>query len=241
MGKLYNEDHFHKNGNKVIKLESKKRPFRYELINYLIEIMNKEIKYLEIGVRNPEENFNKINASQKFGVDPGIENPLNPVQFKMTSDDFFSKLHRGDILEKNIKFDIIFIDGLHLAAQVERDIYSALEFLEEDGFVVLHDCNPPTEFNASENYHYKLSPSKGFWNGTTWKAFYKFRQESLYSSCCIDSDWGLGIISKTINFGGYEKIENPYFEYSIFHTYRKESLNLVSFEEFTNLVCRKSP
>lgn len=34
----------------------------------------------------------------------------------MTSDDFFIKLENNEILD-NIKFDVIFIDGLHLAEQ----------------------------------------------------------------------------------------------------------------------------
>ena len=80
-------------------------------------------------------------------------------------------------MDKNIKFNVIFIDGLHVAEQVERDIKNALKYIKDDGFIVLHDCNPPTEFHASETYDFHLSPSQGYWNGTTWKAFYKLSQK----------------------------------------------------------------
>ena len=86
---------------------------------------------------------------------------------------------------------MIFIDGLHLAAQVDLDISNAFKFLKPDGFVVLHDCNPPTEWHAREDYYFNMTPAKGYWNGTTWKAFVKWRSNSEVQSCCIDTDWGI--------------------------------------------------
>lgn len=236
LGKKYSESEHHVEGAKKSRFEKKKKPLRYDLINYIIGRLNKEIKYLEIGVRNPADNFDKINAAHKISVDPGFVNKLNPVTFKLTSDDFFRKLREGILLNPDIKFDIIFIDGLHLADQVERDIYNALDYIADDGFIILHDCNPPTEFHASESYDYRLSPSQGRWNGTTWKAFFKVRQVEDLFSCCIDSDWGLGIISKTIDLGEPSKVVNEYFEYKILEKNRKDSLNLISFEEFQLLI-----
>src|SRR5690606_27460848 len=104
-------------------------------------------RYLEIGVRNPQANFDKIRASEKYGVDPGIEFEDNPVNFKMTSDAFFAQLSAGECLSPEIRFDVIFIDGLHTADQVERDIRNSLRYLADTGFVVAHDCNPPTEYH----------------------------------------------------------------------------------------------
>jgi hypothetical protein len=219
-----------KSGNEI-----NKQPHRCDVINFLIENVKKENTiYLEIGVRDPTENFDKINSNIKYSVDPGIEFIENPVDFKLTSDDFFSKLKSGDVLKRNIKFDIIFIDGLHLADQVERDIKNALNFISDDGFIVLHDCNPPTEFHARESYYFINSPASGLWNGTTWKAFFKYRKEKDFFSCCIDTDWGIGIISKNKNIGNHSLVENPYFEFSVFNKNRKDSLNLISFDEFKN-------
>lgn len=226
------EDFYHQEGHKKNLEEISKCPTRTDVINYLLGTLSTDSKYLEIGVRNPEDNFNKIKVKEKYSVDPGIEFQENPVDFKFTSDVFFEKLKNGELFSGDIKFDVIFIDGLHLADQVDRDIKNALDYVSDIGFVVLHDCNPPTEFHASETYSYRLSPARGFWNGTTWKAFFKFRQESDLFSCCIDTDWGVGIISKKINLGKPTTVRNPYFEYSLFNQNRRESLNLVLFEDF---------
>lgn len=213
-------------------IELEKRPYRFDIINFLFQKINKPHSiYLEIGVRNPEENFDKIDTVQKYSVDPGLENTENPVDFKLTSDDFFSALDSGKILSNDIKFDVIFIDGLHLADQVERDIDNALRYIDDNGFIVLHDCNPPTEFHARESYYYRNSPARGLWNGTTWKAFYKARLNKSLFSCCIDTDWGIGIISKSKNIGTSSQVNNPYFEYHVFEGNRKDSLNLISFDE----------
>ncbi len=223
-------DEFINQGKEINLLESQKTPFRYDVINYLLSSLNRETSYLEIGVRNPEDNYNKINATKKYSVDPGIEFKENPVDFKVTSDQFFDGLTSGKYLSSDIKFDVIFIDGLHLANQVERDIDNSLRFIKEDGFIILHDCNPPTEFHARETHEFVISPAGQNWNGTTWKAFLKVRYRKDIFSCCIDSDWGIGIISKSINWGEAPTVQNPYYEFSVLNKNRKELLNLISFE-----------
>jgi hypothetical protein len=228
-------DSYHLKAKELNEKEMAKSPFRYDVINFLISSLNRETTYLEIGVRNPAHNFNKINATTKFSVDPGLEYKENPVDFVLTSDQFFEQLRAGKVLKKDIQFDVIFIDGLHTAEQVDRDIKNALEFIKEEGFIVLHDCNPPTESHAREEHKYEISPAMQNWNGTTWKGFVKWRQNPEVFSCTIDTDWGVGIISKTKNVGSYTKEENEYFEYSVFSKNRKEFLNLINFEDFKSL------
>ena len=234
------QDKWHVEGTKLIYEEKEKRPLRYDLINFLLEYLGRETKYLEIGVRFPEENFDLICSNEKYSVDPGYENPENPVDFKITSDEFFKQLKQNKILNSDILFDVIFIDGLHLADQVDKDIENAISFLKPDGFIVIHDCNPPTEFHTCEKHSYKLSPAKGYWNGTTWKAFFKHRQCDDFYSCCIDSDWGIGVISKHVNLGYPTKVINPHFEFNIFSENRKASLNLISFEAFKQKLSNSS-
>ena len=50
----------------------------------------------------------------------------------MTSDEYFLK-----IKDTGIKFDIIFIDGLHLDYQVNLDLKNSLKHLSENGFIVI--------------------------------------------------------------------------------------------------------
>jgi hypothetical protein len=191
---------------------------------------------LEIGVRNPAINFDKIKSETKYSVDPGIEFLENPVDFKVTSDAFFDNLRKGEGLDAKTLFDVIFIDGLHLADQVDRDIYNSLEFIKDDGFIVLHDCNPPTEWHARETHKYEISPAMQNWNGTTWKGFMKWRTNSKVYSCTIDTDWGVGVISKSKNIGESTSVQNPFFEFHVFNAHKKEYLNLISFEDFKKYI-----
>ena len=219
-------------GRELSTLEESKKYKRTDVINKILSKRSNDTVYLEIGVRNPEDNFNAVKSAVKYSVDPGLEVKTNKADFKVTSDEFFKQLSTGEILSKDCRFDVIFIDGLHLAEQVDKDIDNALNFLKDDGFVVLHDCNPPTEWHARETYSFYSSPADGAWNGTVWKAFLKRRFEKSLYSCCIDTDWGVGILSKNINIGSSTNKVNPFFEYKEFNKYRKDYLNLISFEEF---------
>ena len=235
-GKRIVNDPYHKEVKKLNEAEINKTPSRTEVINFLLDSIDRETNYLEIGVRNPADNYDHILSKIKYSVDPGIEFTENPVDFKMTSDEFFKKLREGVVLEKDIKFDVIFIDGLHLAEQVDRDIKNALEFIKDDGFIVLHDCNPPSEWHAREEHNYRLSPAGNNWNGTTWKAFVKWRQNPEVFSCCIDTDWGIGVLSKTNDIGRNYNGYNEFYEYSSFKEHRVSQLNLLSFSDFKDKI-----
>lgn len=224
----------------IILKEIAKQPERSEIINFLIQ-QTEGVNYLEIGVRDPSANFEKISCQNKFSVDPGVEFKSNPVDFKLTSDVFFEKLAKNELetLKNNIKFDVIFVDGLHLSEQVERDIQNSLQFISDNGFIVLHDCNPPTEFHQREDYYFRNSPARGYWNGTTWKAFYKFRHHKNLFSICFDTDWGVGVLSKRQlpAFNSIEnEIENQFYEYSVMDRNRKEYLNLTDYKKWKGLI-----
>lgn len=213
--------------------EVAKTPARYDVINFLAKHLS-ATAYLEIGVRNPADNFGHIAVDTKYSVDPGVEFAANPVDFPLTSDDFFAKLESGELSRTpETPFDLIFIDGLHLAAQVERDIDNAMKWLKDDGLVVLHDCNPPTLWHAREFNEYQVGPAGGNWSGTTWKAFVAAR--TRYPSCCIDTDWGVGILSKSPRPGFTQLSEeqlarNRYFEFEAYAEDRAGYANLITFE-----------
>ena len=78
--------------------------------------------------------------------------------------------------------------------------------------------NPPAPYSGQLIFETDTKLLR-IWNGTTWKAFFKYRQREDLFSCCIDSDWGIGIISKTINIGRPTKVENNFFEYNFFLCY----------------------
>lgn len=218
------------------KAELAKRPYRFDVINELLRRFDRPTRYLEIGVRNPNDNFAKIDAAEKHSVDPGVEFEANPVDFKLTSDEFFGQLDAGRLLSPDYKWDLIFIDGLHLADQVDRDVANALRYIADDGFVVLHDCNPPTEWHARENHNYDLTPARLMWNGTTWKALFRQRFNPEVSVLCIDSDWGVGIIMKNRMLPPLTVNHNPYYEFHTFDATRRDSINLMTYDEFRRLL-----
>ena len=195
---------------------------RTQILNHLL---TQTSKYLEIGVSNPAFNFNKIITFDKQGVDPGIEYKKNPVTYPMTSDEFFTKLRRSELdLPKNRKWDVIFIDGLHTAEQVERDVNNALRHIKRKGFIVLHDCNPPSEHHQTEQHN------GGAWNGTVWKAWIKFREQ--YKSCTVNCDWGVGIMTTITEKHDLGITDN----YNEFYQNRQQLLNLIEPNEFQNWI-----
>jgi hypothetical protein len=191
---------------------------RYDLINHLIE-KNKFLNYLEIGVFHGD-NIRLIKASHKDGVDPGHEGVVAPeVTYPMTSDDFFELIKGHDI-----KYDVIFIDGLHHKEQVDKDIENSLNHLVPNGYILLHDCNP-ISYEAQ-----KVPRETVVWNGDVWESIVKLRlNRSDLEIRVVDTDFGVGIV----NFGKmtpYSKSTNITWEY--FQENKKELINLITVEEF---------
>jgi hypothetical protein len=195
---------------------------RIDIINALIQKHNYK-SYIEIGVRNPDHCFNHINCEIKHGVDPGVEGEWKTT-FNMTSDEFFASNPQT--------YDLIFIDGLHIDEQVEKDIINSLKYINKGGSIVLHDCNPPTEYHARENYYDHNTPAGPPWNGTVWKAVVKVRSEvdGIFTSV-VDTDWGVGIIQKS-NKGNKITNYNQFYSFNKFAQDRKYYINLISPEEF---------
>jgi hypothetical protein len=195
---------------------------RTDLLNHLIASRGYR-RYLEIGVRDPRHNFNRIDAELKDSVDPA---PRRPVKFEMTSDAFFAQRQPA---ADSPPYDLAFIDGLHLAEQVERDVANCLAHLAPGGTIVLHDCNPVTEHAQQEVYE-----PGAHWNGTVWKAWAKLRATRAdLAMCVVDIDEGCGVIRR----GSQMLISLPSVDYAAL-TYdllaarRQELLNLVSIEQF---------
>lgn len=203
---------------------------RIEIINNLASRFGYK-NYLEIGVRNTQDCYDHINIESKDSVDPGFENPNNIAKYKYTSDEFFRILENGSLdKEVDFKWDLIFIDGLHTSFQVERDIRNSLNHLSENGTIVLHDCNPPTEYHARADYHDYSTIASGCWNGTVWKAIYKLRCFNPdVDVCVVDKDWGCGVVRK----GSQElcAFDNSYYDYDVFRDNRARHLNLISSDE----------
>jgi hypothetical protein len=211
-------------GQRIIRDANAKKPSRTEIINTLISERG-YVSYLEIGVRNPDDNFNRIACARKASVDPGLEFRANPVDFVMTSDAFFAHWaaeHPGST------FDVIFIDGLHRAEQCWRDIENALGILSPGGVVVVHDVLPPAHRFAREDFNRDLLADT-LWNGTTWKAFHRYQWEGQWEARIVDTDWGVGLIDSSQPHLP-ETHGNPFYEWDAFERFVAQSGRVVSWD-----------
>ena len=74
-----------------------------------------------------ETDFNQVTKNYAFNTKK-LKNIRN---FKMTSDTFFKK--------KNIKYDLIYIDGLHTKKQVNNDLINSLKLTEKKSIIICDD------------------------------------------------------------------------------------------------------
>lgn len=181
-------------------------------------IIRKSYKsYLEIGC-DQDLLFSKIKINFKVGVDP-----VSGGTIRDTSDNFFKKC--------NTKFDIIFIDGLHLYDQVYRDINNSLLFLNDNGVIFINDCLPA-------RFIYQAIPrAHSRWNGDVWKNIVELRTRSEIDTYVIYADYGMGMILKRQNrkllkldISDFKKLKYKDFFYNY-----KEYLNLIEFEDLKNI------
>lgn len=198
----------------------KKGMTRAQLINHLIK-KNSYKSYLEIGVNTPAQpgwSHDSIDIELKHGVDP---NPDVHATFPVPSDEFFATHIKQ-------KYDIIFIDGLHIFEQAYRDIINALKWLNDNGTIVVHDCNPTKEITQ------RRERASDVWHGDVWKAILKLRTKNpdvdLYT---VDTDEGCAIIKKgRQDLLRFDNERNDIYTFDFLSKHRKEILKLISVNEF---------
>jgi len=205
---------------------------RYDIINHIIQrYFNEECKYLEIGVADPRTCFERIIASDKTSVDP---DPNYKYDYGMTSDEFFDRLEAGFTeFDPDHKWNVIFIDGLHLADAVYKDAQNALKHITDDGFIFFHDCSPENFTAAHSDYEF-FQNNIHQWNGTTWKAFYKLRTQLTSKIYCVDTDHGIGVIEVGKN-GAPIPHTNIWYEFGELKKDREHYLGLISVFQFLKM------
>lgn len=198
--------------NKKLSFNFPEKIFRWDLIQFLIDKYEYS-SYLEIGC-DKDQSFSKIEISHKVGVDP-----ISGGTIRKTSNDFFRTNKK--------KFDLIFIDGLHHYEQVIEDIDNAIDILNDNGHILVHDCLPRTIA------HQAIPRYRGSWNGDVWKAIVDLRTRKNLEVFTCEIDFGVGIIQKKNNSKLLElKINN--FKNLKFKDYfhrNKEFMNVISYNE----------
>ena len=147
---------------------------RIAVVNLLLNKF-KDPTYLEIGC-DSDMLFNSVPTLKKIGVDPSSGGNV-----RKTSDDFFRS--------NNIRFDVIFIDGLHTYGQVRRDVINSIKSLNYEGWIVLHDMLPR---NWTE--HHVPIVSTGAWTGDVWKVAFELIKTDGIEFKILKIDHGVGVI-----------------------------------------------
>ncbi len=183
---------------------------RYEIINHFTSKFDK-CKYLEIGSEK-RECFNLVNAHIKHDIEPDTN--CRPT-FMMTSDAYFKLC--------DIRYDVIFIDGLHHYEQVLRDVFNSLMYLSKNGFIIIHDCLPKSEIEQRREQQLLE------WTGDVWKAQAWLIEEFKNVFTISDSDCGCGIIEGRINFEIPKKLD---YEWEYFANNTEKIMNSMHWKEY---------
>jgi len=211
---------------------------RLYVVQKILNIFQKKI-YLKIGVEYGYV-FLRVRADRKFAVDPIIKisflkkilfphGLLRRKYFKTESDTFF-KIHANKVFTKN-KPNVVFIDGLHTYEQSLKDVENALMWLDNDGVIIMHDCNPTTASMAatSQKEAINIPGWNGSWCGDAWKTILHLRSlRTDLNVFVLDADYGLGIITKNKPDGilQYSKQDIENMEYEDLNINKNIFLNL---------------
>ena len=169
--------------------------------------------YLEIGVENNDV-FNSIplKLKNKYGVDP-----VCGGNYRLTSDAFFEKY-------KHLKFDVIFIDGLHHYLQCQKDAINSINSLNKKGVIFFHDMLP-------QNSYEELVPRKqASWTGDVWKVAVELTNSNNCEFKIINVDHGIGVLKINDNFEYKKMPELLNLRYKDFLKYYK-NFKLITSEE----------
>ncbi len=207
--------------------------------------------YIEIGVRSGTV-FLPIKVSNKIGIDPDYQIPrraklrylftiLNSKFLTMTSDIFFDK-YADKYLKDGI--DVAFIDGMHTYEQSLKDVGNCLKYLNKNGVIVLHDCNPVSKTGTITPIELaqKEIDYSGAWWGNVWKTIINLRStRSDLNIFVVKEDHGLGIIIKDKAEGmlNYSVQDIDELDYETLDNNRIKMLNLKEFKYLDDILIQK--
>ena len=167
---------------------------RHEIINQLIKAKGYKT-YLEVGT-DEGDTFSKIEIDNKECCDPvyNIKSEYNfELTYQMTSDEMFDKM------DKDKKYDLIFLDGMHEEKYLDRDIINALKHLNKDGLIICHDTIP-TNITYTRKYP-NINQIPIGWTGNVYKSILKLQEQNISFYTLINVIHGMTII---------EYYPNPY-------------------------------
>ncbi|MBD2550457.1 class I SAM-dependent methyltransferase [Microcystis elabens FACHB-917] len=165
-------------------------------LNSLLAAIPSPARYLEVGVETGQTFF-EVSAAFKTAVDPKFlfDREAAPKgdsveYFEITSDSFFCDVRR------DVKYDLIFLDGLHTWDQTYRDFCNALLITHDRSIILLDDIFPCDVFSCSRDQveavmmrQFMTNDPSNAWHGDTYKIIPLIRTfHPLLSYCTIITD-----------------------------------------------------
>jgi len=198
---------------------------RLSFINEILSTID-DPSYLEIGFGDGTV-FESVNSTNKICCDPSPTRTDNFNANKncilLSSDNFFA--------QNTKQFDFIFIDGQHEYDYVRRDFFNAMNNLKENGYVMLHDCNPPNEW--------RCRPISQFVHGEPWNGDGGYRLLMELYTTTTEYNWvttyedeGCCLVWK----GERTPIPLSEMNWTTFNMHRKEILNLMPMSEIIKVI-----
>ena len=152
---------------------------RRAVVNLLLA-GNPDGDYLEIGCAD-NALFDAVMARRKVGVDPH-----RGGTHRMTSDAYFAT-HAE-------RFDVVFVDGLHLYDQVRRDLDGALSALKPGGWIAFHDMLPRDWLEE----HVPQIRTRG-WTGDGWKVAFELLASTDVDFRLLAIDHGVLVVKPLVD------------------------------------------
>jgi ubiquinone/menaquinone biosynthesis C-methylase UbiE len=116
--------------------------------------------------------------------------------------------HSQDFYSSNTqKFDIIYVDCLHVESVVDHHLAECIKILSPKGILLINNCLPRDQSHIRSYEEYLKNQYS--WTGDVWKSVLKYQPE------IIDMEWGVAIIPSG------SVITNPSPTWEDFLTYEK--------------------
>ncbi len=170
--------------------------------------------YLEIGVQT-WSSFLPIVCRNKIAVDPHFQIlfrtkvkycmqnlcSFRNIYHEETSDIYFEKIKKW--VYSRPELDIVLIDWLHTFFASLKDALNSLQYLNNNGVIILHDCYPTSSAAAFVNEQFPTKEEqkkiKGWtweWSGDVWKTVVYLRSKfpDTLDTFVLNTDYGLWIV-----------------------------------------------
>jgi len=158
-------------------------------LNGLAKRMRSAHRYLEVGVAQGLT-LEQIRVSERWGVDPRPQFdseclPKGTHFHSQESDEFFKNL------DSEIKFDLIFLDGLHTWQQTYTDLLNCLNHAHSRTIILIDDVVPDDELAAFPDWSEALIMKSaagiedGRWQGDVFKVMLAIRDLHPELDYCV--------------------------------------------------------